>query len=176
MSRYTDAVARGLEGLEAVSTGLCPGCAECRGEFADYRPREDYASDAEDAPLVWTVPALEGESFESEEAAEVAAREAFDEDVRNGSAHADPFFSWEGCDICGSSLGGDFEPWHAIMKPRKEGERGELFHGSHACVDCVVFLANGDEPENWGDEDEGEEEESDAERASREGQPFGSSY
>jgi hypothetical protein len=147
MSAYARSVARGLEGLEAVSTGLCPGCDECRSDFADYRPSEDYASDADDAPLVWTVPALEGEQFASEEAAEVAAREAFDEDVRNGSAHADPFFSWEGCDICGSSLGGDFEPWHGIAKGKSVAEG--LFHGSHACVDCILYLANGDEPENW---------------------------
>lgn len=147
MSRYTQAVTRGLEGLEAVSTGLCPGCEECRSEFRDYRPDEDFASDADDAPLVWRFKARKEETFATEEAAEVAARAAFDEDVRNGDACADPFFSWEGCDICGSSLGGDFEPWHAVKVGKSVAEG--LFHGSHACVDCIIYLANGDEPEAW---------------------------
>lgn len=29
MSEYTDAVARGLEGMTGVSTGACPGCPQC---------------------------------------------------------------------------------------------------------------------------------------------------
>lgn len=45
------------------------------------------------------------------------------------------------------TLGGDFEPWHAVAKGKSVAEG--LFHGSHACVDCIAYLANGDEPENW---------------------------
>lgn len=104
MSTYTESVARNLEGLEAVSTGPCPGCPDCaraRGmEVADY----DKAYEA-------------------------------------GEVEPEASFSWRGCEICGSTLGGDREEWHAI------GSKGELLHFNAACVDCVVYLANGDEPE-----------------------------
>jgi hypothetical protein len=88
MSAYTEAVERNLKGLEAVSTGNCPGCNEC------------------------------------------------------SDANGDPYFSWSPCEICGSRLGGDRESWHALMD-------NKLIHCENACVDCVVYLANGDEPENW---------------------------
>lgn len=105
MSAYTDSVESGLEGLTAVSTGLCPGCDECRE--------------------TWGFETLE----------------AFDNAVSDGEVFAEGSFSWSGCDICGSSLGGDFQPWHAI------DEDGGLVHGTRACVDCIMYLANGEEPE-----------------------------
>jgi len=73
-------------------------------------------------------------------------QEAFDEAYENGDICAEPHFSWGGCDLCGSRLGGDFEEWHA-----RDKESGELIHGPRACVDCVAYLANGDEPELWGE-------------------------
>jgi hypothetical protein len=54
-------------------------------------------------------------------------------------------FSWSDCGICGSPLGGTKYLWHAIVD-------GEIVHFIDACTDCVVYLANGDEPETWGNE------------------------
>ena len=106
MSAYTESVKFHTKGLEAISTGPCPGCEECR---------KNYGFD--------TLEALK-EAWES------------------GELEAEPHFSWSACDICGSHLGGDREEWHAIDK-----KTGALIHGDNACVNCVVFLANGDEPE-----------------------------
>ena len=61
----------------------------------------------------------------------------------SGRIVSEPFFSSGGCDICGAVLGGNFEVWHGI------DEKGEIVHGDRACEDCVVYLANGDEPETW---------------------------
>jgi len=103
MSTYTDRFERETEGLDALSTGICPGCPECASAFG-----------------------MEQEEFD-------AAYEA-------GSITDEPHFSWQGCDLCGSELGGDVEPWHAIVN-------GELTHGDNACVDCILYIANGDEPQ-----------------------------
>ena len=54
----------------------------------------------------------------------------------------EPWFSWSPCDVCGSTLGGDREVGHGIDK------NGDFMH-LHACTDCVIYLANGDEPEEW---------------------------
>lgn len=43
MSAYTDRVDRNLEGLEFVSSGLCPSCPECQGAYG-MAPREFYAA------------------------------------------------------------------------------------------------------------------------------------
>jgi hypothetical protein len=50
-------------------------------------------------------------------------------------------FSWTPCDCCGSQLGGDREVCHGLID-------GELWHGN-ACMDCVAYLANGEEPDDW---------------------------
>ncbi len=60
----------------------------------------------------------------------------------NGEAPNEPHFSWRPCECCGSHLGGDREPAHGI------DENGDIVHFS-VCVDCVLYLANGDEPEDW---------------------------
>jgi len=105
--KFVLAIDANTEGLEAVSTGICPGCETCRKEYA----------------------------------ADLSAEE-FHEAWHNGQICAEPFFSWRGCDICGSHLGGSFEPWHAV------DANGEIIHGERACVDCVCYLANGDLPED----------------------------
>lgn len=51
------------------------------------------------------------------------------------------FFSWSPCNICGTRLGGDREVWHWLDSD------DALNHGDSACTDCVLYLANGDEPE-----------------------------
>lgn len=56
-------------------------------------------------------------------------------------------FSWSDCDSCGSSLGGNRYAAHTW----REGEDVRTVPVTHLsiCEDCLVFHANGDEPENW---------------------------
>lgn len=61
-----------------------------------------------------------------------------------GDTCSDTHFSWCPCGICGSTLGGDRERWHAL------GANREILHFDDACTDCVLYLAYGDEPEQWG--------------------------
>jgi len=103
---YTERVAHGLEGLEAVSTGPCPGCDECRKNYG-------YSS-----------------------------MRAFSDAWECGEVVVEPHFSRAPCDICGSLLAGDREDWHAFDR-----ETGATYHFHSACVDCVIYLANGDVPE-----------------------------
>ena len=144
MSEYTDSVESGLEGLAAVSTGTCPGCDECR-ETAEYVPVEidDY----------WVCAAEPGkcgfhvDEPESEEACEAACKRLFDEAWSSGRVDSEPSFSHGSCGICGSHLGGDREVWHAIIPDENGSVIGrEILHSDDACIDCVVYLANGDEP------------------------------
>lgn len=106
MSEFTKSVEGGLQGCDAVSTGLCPGCEECAGDAGvDVSELGDL--------------------------------------IENGTVWSESHFSSSPCDICGSSLGGDREVWHWLDKD------GEIMHGDGVCVDCVMYLANGDEPEEW---------------------------
>lgn len=140
MSEYTERVARSLEGLEAVSTGVCSGCDECREAF-DYVPDEEC--DREPPLPAFFVRGLPEPTvyYTTEAEALKAAREAFDDDVSSGHVFDEGGFSWSGCGICGSSLGGTMESWHGV------DAEGRILHFDDACVDCVVYLANGDEPE-----------------------------
>ena len=107
MSKYTDAVERALDGLDAVSVGTCPGCDECYQRFGNGNP-EDFVED-------WHACKI----------------------IDEGS------FSHSECGICGSRLGGDRYIWHWV------GDDGVIQHEDDCCVDCLVYLANGDEPEEW---------------------------
>jgi len=49
------------------------------------------------------------------------------------------FFSWSPCDVCGSGLGGNRYAGHMLVD-------GKLCH-IDVCVDCVMYIANGDLPE-----------------------------
>jgi len=69
---------------------------------------------------------------------EQAARDA----VESCEIVNEPHFSWSPCVLCGSRLGGDREDAHAVLD-------GELVHLGGACVDCMIYLANGDEPVDW---------------------------
>ena len=51
-------------------------------------------------------------------------------------------FSSQSCDSCGSSLGGDRFAAHGFDK------NDNVIH-LDICVDCLMFHANGDEPESW---------------------------
>lgn len=98
MSKYTDAVARGLEGMDAVSFGPIAERGHC--------------ADCDDA--------------------------GFTEEVGDEGG-----FSWSACGICGSTLGGNRYVWHWLDKD------GELMHEDDGCADCLFYVSNGDEPEDW---------------------------
>ena len=64
--------------------------------------------------------------------------------------HAEPWFSWQPCDSCGSRFGGDREAAHGLPIDA----RGALDYSRDMlhmaiCVDCLMFWANGEEPERW---------------------------
>lgn len=105
MSKYTEAVERRLKGLNAASTGVCPGCEDCASNhdmtLADFNAAYDACK----------------------------------------ISHHEASFSWSACEVCGSTLGGDRYAWHAITSD------GELLHRDNACTDCVLYLGNGDVPE-----------------------------
>lgn len=154
MSKYTDAVAHNLKGCEAISTGLCPGCDECRAGFDNYKVQENTGDDDE---LYWYFLADDTKQFTTEELAEAAAKQAFEDDYHNGTLSSEASFSWRECGICGSRLGGDREDWHYVAKNSKGIDT--IYHHDDACVDCVIYLANGEEPESWGDDDSEEDSE-----------------
>ena len=52
-------------------------------------------------------------------------------------------FSWSSCDTCGSGLGGDRQTGHAFAT--MDDGREVLIH-LEVCVDCAMFIANGDLP------------------------------
>lgn len=54
-------------------------------------------------------------------------------------------FSWSSCDSCGSTFGGDRFIAHAFID---NDHTNALLH-LDICVDCLMFHANGDEPETW---------------------------
>lgn len=60
----------------------------------------------------------------------------------------EPHFAWSQCDSCGSTFGGDREQATMIPHDFKPGGNSEMIDAS-ICVDCVLFWANGDEPEQW---------------------------
>lgn len=69
----------------------------------------------------------------------------------------EPSLSKQQCDSCGSTLGGDRHPAHGIMKQYKPQEqyyglqpsgKDTILH-LDVCGDCVMYLANGEEPEHW---------------------------
>lgn len=130
MSTYVERVTKNLEGLDAVSTGPCPGCEECADHFGFT---DEYNDD--------------GDTIKT-------AVVCFDEAYERGEVESEGSFSWSGCGICDSTLGGNLEVWHGVSK-----ETGGVLHFDDACVDCVVYLANGDVPE----EPEGENEENEEE-------------
>jgi hypothetical protein len=107
MSAYTDRVAKNLEGIEFVSTGISPGCPECAKDLGFKSVR--------------------------------ALRRAYEQ----GGVADEPYFSRHPCDICGNRLGGDRESWHGVI----DGRVTHFGGSGGACVDCIVYLANGDEPE-----------------------------
>ncbi len=128
---YLEAIEQNTEGVTFISTGICPGCKTCYDDFAmevncsceNTQDELPYCLDCRDT--TYRKPTME----------------EFEEQWSTGEIFDEGHFSWSGCDLCGSPLGGNFEAWHAI------DENGEIVHGERACVDCVMYFANGDLPE-----------------------------
>ena len=108
MSKFTDAVERGLKGIKAPSIGVCPGCEKCREMFASEMDMRQFQ-----------------EAWES------------------GEVHDEGGFDSCECGICGSRKGGDRFIWHWL------DDNDEIMHEDDACVDCVMLICNGEEPEVW---------------------------
>jgi hypothetical protein len=51
-------------------------------------------------------------------------------------------FSWSPCELCGSTLGGDREDVDVLTFSNTTVTLA-------VCVDCVMYVANGDEPDEW---------------------------
>lgn len=66
----------------------------------------------------------------------------------------EPSFSWQPCESCGSTLGGHRYAAHAIHREAfgPDAARPDDVHHIEICTDCLVWHANGDEPENRGNE------------------------
>ena len=143
MSEFTEAVERGLKGLTAVSTGICPGCDECR-EGVGYVPQHTYAyGDGPSGDGRWYIESVGvGASYDTEEECLQGCREGFDVGYSGGCFDDEASFSWGSCGICGDNLGGDRYHWHGL-----DDLTGTLYHFDDACTDCVMYLANGEEPE-----------------------------
>jgi hypothetical protein len=60
----------------------------------------------------------------------------------------EPSFSWCQCDSCRSTLGGDRHPAFFIPDAWPKDRSLEPFE-IDICTDCVMYWANGDEPDEW---------------------------
>jgi len=128
-SPFVKAVERGLEGLEHVSTGACVGCYECGLE--ESAPCPECNGDG-----VFGCKGCGGDGV---------VDITYDNNPQLMDLANEPHFSRVACDCCGSHLGGDRHPAHGIAKIN---DRETLVH-LDVCTDCLVYLANGDEPEEW---------------------------
>jgi len=71
------------------------------------------------------------------------------EEVEEDDERDDLGFSHEGCDLCGSNLGGD--KYAATALP-EDPSKNRDYIPLEICKDCLMFLANGDVPD-WLEED-----------------------
>ena len=67
----------------------------------------------------------------------------FNAGIKNGNTFDEGGFSWQGCDICNTALGGTFQVGHYLDR------NGDLCHIERVCVDCLFLWANGDVPDVW---------------------------
>lgn len=58
-------------------------------------------------------------------------------------------FSQDSCECCGSTLGGNRYSAHYIRPDDNGSVVGQVIHHMEVCEDCLLYLANGDEPETW---------------------------
>lgn len=145
MSAFTEAVERNLKGVHFISVGACPGCAECG--LADR-----VCSECSGTSTVF-VPSsnlLQGDEIEVACHACAGAGKFKATELECETA-GEGHFSWLPCDGCGSGLGGQRFPLHGVvadtMDEAREADK-EITHFD-VCVDCLMYHANGEEPETW---------------------------
>jgi len=66
--------------------------------------------------------------------------------VESGEVYDEGHFSWGRCECCGSRLGGNRYAAHGI------DQDDNLVH-LEVCVDCLQYIANGDEPDTQDNEE-----------------------
>lgn len=139
---FTSNVAHNLRGVHFFSPGACVGCDDC-----GLAPTE--------------CTACEGNGWSYEDDSETFKTYC---QPCNGTGKIEPSehdrecadeggFSWQGCDSCGSPLGGTLYPAHGIIAETMEAAQSKDREISHfsICTDCVMYHANGDLPENCED-------------------------
>ena len=74
-----------------------------------------------------------------------------EDDIETLQMYNEGSFSWQECESCGSTLGGERHNAHAIHKEAfgPDAKQPDNVHHVDICIDCLIFYANGDEPENW---------------------------
>jgi hypothetical protein len=72
-----------------------------------------------------------------------ATEKEFEEMWRRGEIPDEAGFSTQPCGVCGTYLHGDRYVWHWLADDRT------IHHEEDCCSDCAMYLANGDEPEDW---------------------------
>ena len=63
----------------------------------------------------------------------------------NNDVDEEGSFSHSSCDLCGSHLSGNRYSAHFF----ECGDPKKALYHIEVCTDCVLYLANGDEPEEW---------------------------
>ena len=108
-----------------------------------YRPLSEYAQAIKDnlEGLEFISAGLCGTCPNCQRDYGMAPR-AFYTTVRNGDVYDEGGFSWQPCEACGSSLGGNRYTAHGF------DQEDNLIHFS-VCEDCLLYIANNDEPEEW---------------------------
>ena len=144
MSEYTEAVAHSLEGLHAAP-GACAGCHSCG---LDTRPCETCNATGYADGLTYATGTSGDECPTCDGCGRVEVQEGGEADPDEQQAADEGGFSWSSCDCCGSNLGGDRYPAHTWRSDQPLTSAGSLIH-LDICTDCLLFLANGDEPEGW---------------------------
>ena len=71
-----------------------------------------------------------------------------EEDLSSGLVFDEGGFSRQSCDSCGSTLAGNRYAAHGFSGAQTEGSDKSLVH-LDICEDCLLFHANGDEPDTW---------------------------
>ena len=136
MSKYTDSVDDCLKGIECASPGISAVCPECQSAWRHNFILTESISDLGDCSLQELLECTDDNETTLEDALFLLW-------FRHCEPEDEGSFSWSQCDACGSSLGGDRYAAHGFLKGTRE-----IIH-LDVCVDCLLYLANGDEPEEW---------------------------
>jgi hypothetical protein len=114
--------------------------------MSDFTDAVERGLEGCEAPSIGPCPGCEQcrDEFEPD-----MTMEQFDEAWQRGEFSDEGHFSMSECGICGTRLGGQRYIWHFIYNDPSGNLPGELSHQDDACIDCVMLMCNGDEPEQW---------------------------